>query len=745
MATAIERKFLAILIVFSMILSVLPASAAYSALPPSGALTSLKIGSYIVSISTGDYTGWNSAGKTGWRYEKSSDRLVLVDYRNKSNNITATGDLTIAAAGFNQVGAININGNLAFEGSGIIMAESLTVNGILLYDGATAPAVFVKESGSRYILQNNGTLDDEKYNLLTGCTYVVPGGKMLTLAANDYGMSAAAGDRYSTTELIIPATCVMTIETGGKVVVGSIAVPQSVGSPTTIFSKICVRGNLNCAGTGIVEGEGLKGGEPYGAHLYLSETASAFNIRAKNVRISIDQAGNNTGMQNAERHLTLEGIDNVLELPQISNGVGRDFYLKSITLESGSKLDVRSGLLFEVKVFPLTITNGVAGSGTFNLTSGIVNIPNGVAPANEPAFTVASGVLSVNTAAGWKVITNPATYTSAPSNKYHTYKSMVYDKAGILMPDSINSLSLDFNRAEESLYQNILGLAETEFSDAGYTVSNGEIFETANSSNIIAYFSNIIVEVSGLDGAGKYFSTVLYKTGDALPGNMSTILFINILYTDVLAWGWGPGSEASLSSVYTGKGTLGSAPGPWPVPVPQPSAGGGSGSTVNKSQSSTAQPAFVPMKPNRPAGAEAPAEKTNNPLYLGGKNVDFPAVKIDGWNWLKLRDVAMMLKSTSKQFSIGYDPATKTISITSGGDYTPIGDELLDMLLADFTAIASGQKIMFNGKLIEVAAYNIDGYNYFRLRDLMILLNIAVIYDPVTGEITLDLTKPYHE
>ena len=145
------------------------------------------------------------------------------------------------------------------------------------------------------------------------------------------------------------------------------------------------------------------------------------------------------------------------------------------------------------------------------------------------------------------------------------------------------------------------------------------------------------------------------------------------------------------------------------------------------------------------AGTVVEASKTNNPLFINGEQVDFPAVKISDWNWLKLRDVAMILNGTSKQFSIGYDEATNTITITTGASYTPLGDELTDMLDAGPRALASLQSIIFNGQAVDIAAYNIEGYNYFRLRDLMILLDVAVIYDEATGEISLDLDKPYTE
>ena len=81
----------------------------------------------------------------------------------------------------------------------------------------------------------------------------------------------------------------------------------------------------------------------------------------------------------------------------------------------------------------------------------------------------------------------------------------------------------------------------------------------------------------------------------------------------------------------------------------------------------------------------------------------------------------------------------------TGETYDPLGDELIDMLTGDFTAVASPQKLVIDGKIIDVAAYNIGGYNYFRLRDLAILLDFAVDYNAGNGKITLDLKKPYTE
>jgi len=139
------------------------------------------------------------------------------------------------------------------------------------------------------------------------------------------------------------------------------------------------------------------------------------------------------------------------------------------------------------------------------------------------------------------------------------------------------------------------------------------------------------------------------------------------------------------------------------------------------------------------------ATKSNNTLILDGKKTVFPAIKVDGYNWLKLRDFAALLNGTEKQFSIRYEAATGVIYITTGEAYAPLGNELQDTLQDTENATASPQSIYFNGEKIDAAAFNVNGYNYFRLRDLASLLDFALIYDDATGQITLDFSNPYSE
>ena len=100
---------------------------------------------------------------------------------------------------------------------------------------------------------------------------------------------------------------------------------------------------------------------------------------------------------------------------------------------------------------------------------------------------------------------------------------------------------------------------------------------------------------------------------------------------------------------------------------------------------------------------------------------------------------------TSKQFSLIYDETTRVIDIRTGQAYTPLGDELEDALEDVTDALATSQRVRVDGEFIDIAAYNVAGYNYFRLRDLAIILGFYVDYNEDTGEITLDLSKPYSE
>lgn len=117
-------------------------------------------------------------------------------------------------------------------------------------------------------------------------------------------------------------------------------------------------------------------------------------------------------------------------------------------------------------------------------------------------------------------------------------------------------------------------------------------------------------------------------------------------------------------------------------------------------------------------------------LTVDGADAPVTAYNIDGYNYFKLRDVACLLNGTSAQFSVRYDEETNSILIVTGEAYTANGSELQPMDKGDRDAVKSVQTLYINGeKVSSLAAYNIEGYNYFKLRDLGTALGFSVDYD----------------
>ncbi len=118
-------------------------------------------------------------------------------------------------------------------------------------------------------------------------------------------------------------------------------------------------------------------------------------------------------------------------------------------------------------------------------------------------------------------------------------------------------------------------------------------------------------------------------------------------------------------------------------------------------------------------------------LRVDGSAISCEKYNIDGSNYFKLRDIAMLLNGTGSQFSVGWDGEKKLISIVTGEEYEPNGSEL-DLSGGDksATAVPSTQSLTINGvERSDLSAFNIGGNNFFKLRDLGEALGFKVDYD----------------
>ena len=123
-------------------------------------------------------------------------------------------------------------------------------------------------------------------------------------------------------------------------------------------------------------------------------------------------------------------------------------------------------------------------------------------------------------------------------------------------------------------------------------------------------------------------------------------------------------------------------------------------------------------------------------LKVNGVSVQCTAYNIDGSNYFKLRDLAMLLTDTGSRFSVDYDEAKKAVKIVTGQAYTPIGGELAAGEDLSATAQPTRQRIFIDGvERTDLSVYNIggeQGSNYFKLRELGDALGFRVSYDEVS-------------
>lgn len=125
--------------------------------------------------------------------------------------------------------------------------------------------------------------------------------------------------------------------------------------------------------------------------------------------------------------------------------------------------------------------------------------------------------------------------------------------------------------------------------------------------------------------------------------------------------------------------------------------------------------------------------RSNQKLSVDGKDVTCDIYNIDGSNYFKLRDLAHVLNGTGSQFAVGYDNATRTVTVTTGAAYEPNGTELVIGEDKAASAVPSTQTILVDGVAnASLSAYNIGGNNFFKLRELGDALGFDVDYDNAT-------------
>ncbi len=124
---------------------------------------------------------------------------------------------------------------------------------------------------------------------------------------------------------------------------------------------------------------------------------------------------------------------------------------------------------------------------------------------------------------------------------------------------------------------------------------------------------------------------------------------------------------------------------------------------------------------------ETTAEVIHSTVYVNDMPKYFDAYNIDGNNYFKLRDIAYVVSSSEKQFEVTWNADKNAVEIISGKPYTAVGDEMQSGYFSSRkTAVPASSEVYLDNRKVSLTAYNIDGNNYFKLRDLGEALDFSV-------------------
>ena len=203
-----------------------------------------------------------------------------------------------------------------------------------------------------------------------------------------------------------------------------------------------------------------------------------------------------------------------------------------------------------------------------------------------------------------------------------------------------------------------------------------------------------------------------------------------------ISFTWGAASQQDPLYVTLDEPSLSLVPVPVPTPAPPepPSV-----------------PAPAPIKtPQAPPPEQVPAlaavaAPTSSTVLVNGISVSFDAYNINGFNYFKLRDLAYVLNGTDKRFEVVWSGGKKSIDLISGKEYTVVGGEMVGKGAGNKEASLIDSDLYLDNKYVVLTAYNIEGNNYFRLRDIGAAFNFGVDWDGGEDTIRIATNKGYTE
>lgn len=169
--------------------------------------------------------------------------------------------------------------------------------------------------------------------------------------------------------------------------------------------------------------------------------------------------------------------------------------------------------------------------------------------------------------------------------------------------------------------------------------------------------------------------------------------------------------------------------------------------------------AYEVIRAGNPDDGSVYANVSDSRIIFGNGAWDLDAYNINDNNYFKLRDVAFLLSWNNdvKTFDVIWDSENNGVNLIKGSNYTPVGGECggydveldnwrpvnYENLRGAHKAVPTSSDIYVDGVKTDFTAYNINGNNYFKLRDIAQTMGFAVVWDEEANSIVIDLTKEY--
>ena len=134
-----------------------------------------------------------------------------------------------------------------------------------------------------------------------------------------------------------------------------------------------------------------------------------------------------------------------------------------------------------------------------------------------------------------------------------------------------------------------------------------------------------------------------------------------------------------------------------------------------------------------------PTRDKGQAVYVNDARVYPTGYNIADNNYFKLRDIGTIVG-----FGVEWNGETQTVEISTART-TPSTEGISDTAASGAVAKISDQRITVDGVQVNMTAYQIDGNNYVKLRDIGKQVNFGVGYDNATASVRIDTDVPYTE